>query len=134
MLDIKFIRENADAVKKGAVDKRIACEVDRLIAVDQRRRELQIELKAFRGKVKESGQLVGLLRNPKSAGYKQAVSQGKSEAEIKAEGVPVGKDDTENVELRTAGHPDPGKSNSPELTGRGIDVRARPGHNPGLDL
>ena len=110
MLDIKFIRENADAVKRAAVDKRIACDageasllVDRLIAVDQRRRELQVELEAFRGKVKESGQLVGLLRNAKSAGYKQAGSQGKSDADFKAEGVPIGRDDTENVELHTGG-------------------------------
>ena len=34
MLDIKFIRENADAVKRAAVDKRIKCDVDRLIAVE----------------------------------------------------------------------------------------------------
>ena len=103
MLDIKFIRDNADAVKGAAVDKRITCDVDRLLAVDKRRRELQVELEAFRGKVKESGQLVGLLRNAKSAGYKQAGSQGKSDADFKAEGVPIGRDDTENVELHTGG-------------------------------
>ena len=147
MLDIKFIRDSADAVKRAAVDKRITCDVDRLLAVDKRRRELQVELEAFRGKVKESGQLVGLLRNPKSAGYKQAIAAGKSEADIEveaqrlqaelgeikpkiktleeeegpileeferlmltipqppAEGVPVGKDDTDNVELRKVGEP-----------------------------
>jgi hypothetical protein len=32
MLDIKFIRENADLVKQAAKDKRITCDVDRLIA------------------------------------------------------------------------------------------------------
>ena len=30
MLDIKFIRENAELVKKAAGDKRIACDVDAL--------------------------------------------------------------------------------------------------------
>ena len=145
MLDIKLIRDNAEAVKKAAVDKRIKCDVDRLIEVDRERRELQVELESLRGKVKESGQLVGLLRNPKSLGYKQAIAEGKSEADIKAEAeriqaelaeikpkikqledregtileefqqlmltipqppdpaVPIGKDDTENVELRKAG-------------------------------
>ena len=38
MLDIKFIRENADRVKRGAADKRIDCDVDGLIEVDRRRR------------------------------------------------------------------------------------------------
>ncbi len=33
MLDIKFIRENADVVKTAAADKRIKCDVDRLVAV-----------------------------------------------------------------------------------------------------
>jgi len=145
MLDIKFIREHADRVKKAAADKRVACDVDRLLAVDQRRRELQQQLDALREKVKENGQLVGLLRNPKSPGYKKAIESGKSETDIKAEAdriqaelaeikpkikaledeektvlpefdqlmltvpqpadpkVPVGKDESENVELRKVG-------------------------------
>jgi len=85
MLDIKFIRENAELVKQGAADKHITCDVDRLLEVDKRRRELQVELEKLRGEINESGQLVGLLRNPKSPGYKKAVESGKSEAEIKAE-------------------------------------------------
>lgn len=145
MLDIKFIRENSDLVRKAAADKCIACDVDRLLEVDRRRRELQQELDALRTKVKDSGQRIGLLRNPKSPAYKQAVADGKSAEEIKAEadrvqaeltevkpkikeleeeegpilehfeqlmltipqpadtGVPIGKDETENVELRRVG-------------------------------
>ena len=38
MLDIKLIRDNAELVKKAAVDKRIKCDVDRLIEVDRERR------------------------------------------------------------------------------------------------
>ncbi|MCH7840496.1 MAG: hypothetical protein IID38_09735, partial [Planctomycetes bacterium] len=85
MLDIKFIRENADRVKRGAADKRIDCDVDRLIEVDRRRRELQVQLDALRTQVREDGQRVGLLRNPKSPWYKKAVAQGKDETDIKAE-------------------------------------------------
>jgi seryl-tRNA synthetase len=147
MLDIKFIRENAALVKKAAVDKCIACDVDRLVEVDKRRRELQVELDAMRTQVKENGQRVGLLRNPKSDWYKRAVAEGQTEADIKAEAdrvqaelaelkpkikqleeqegpileefeqlmltipqpadpaVPIGKDETENVELRKVGEP-----------------------------
>ncbi|MDR2098619.1 MAG: hypothetical protein LBO78_01165, partial [Rickettsiales bacterium] len=34
MLDIKFIRENADAVKKAARDKNIDIGIDRLLELD----------------------------------------------------------------------------------------------------
>jgi seryl-tRNA synthetase len=147
MLDIKFIRENAELVKKAAADKRIECDVDRLLEVDRRRRELQVQLDALRTKVKEDGQRVGLLRNPASDWYKRALSEGRAAADIKAEAdrvqaelaelkpkvkqleqeegpileeferlmltipqpadpdVPVGKDETQNVELRRVGEP-----------------------------
>ncbi len=85
MLDIKFIRENFDLIKKGAADKRIPCDVDRLLVVDQQRRALQVQLEALRSKVKENGQQVGLLRNPKSDWYKRAIAEGKDASEIKAE-------------------------------------------------
>ncbi len=41
MLDIKFIRDNLDIVKAGALKKHVAVDFDRLIAVDDKRRELQ---------------------------------------------------------------------------------------------
>lgn len=145
MLDIKFIRENAEAVQKAANDKHIKCNVPRLIEVDQKRRELQMELEKIRGEVNENGQQVGLLRNPKSKWYQDAIASGKTEADIKAETLkvqaylgeikprikkledeeqpileefdqlmltipqpadpdaPLGKDDTENIELRKVG-------------------------------
>ena len=147
MLDIKYIRDNAERVKQAAVDKHIKCDVDRLLAVDQRRRELQLELDALRSQVKEDGQRVGLLRNPKSDWYQRALAEGKTDADIKAEAsevqaqlatlkpkmkqledeegptleefeqlmltvpqpaaddAPLGKDDTENVEIRKVGEP-----------------------------
>jgi seryl-tRNA synthetase len=65
MLDINFIRENAAAVKKGAADKHIACDVDRLLATDERRRALQHELDELRQQSNEMGSQVGLYRNAK---------------------------------------------------------------------
>lgn len=44
MLDIRFIRENADLVKAGAAKKHIAADIDRLLAVDDRRIELRKQL------------------------------------------------------------------------------------------
>lgn len=40
MLDIKFIRENLDIVKEAARKKRISIDLDRLVAVDDTRREI----------------------------------------------------------------------------------------------
>lgn len=47
MLDIKFIREHSDKVKKAAVDKGIDLDVDELLDLDQRRRSLLIETEAL---------------------------------------------------------------------------------------
>ncbi len=44
MLDIKFIRENKDIVAAGAAKKHIDIDVDKLIAADDRRRELQLSI------------------------------------------------------------------------------------------
>lgn len=145
MLDIKFIRENADTVRKTAANKRISCDLDRLLEVDRRRREIQHELDTLREKVKENGQIVGLLRNPKSEAYRKALAAGKTPADLSSEAdriqaelgsikprikeledaegsilaefeqlmytvpqpadpeVPLGKDESENVELRRVG-------------------------------
>lgn len=84
MLDPKYIRENADLIRRAAKAKRVPCDVDRIVAVDARRREVQVELDALRSKVREGGEMMGLLRNPKSPAYKQALSAGKTEADIKA--------------------------------------------------
>ncbi len=46
MLDIKFIRENAEIVKAGAAKKRIDADIDRLLAVDDERKALRAELDA----------------------------------------------------------------------------------------
>ena len=78
MLDMKFIREDPELIKRAARDKRIDCDVDRLIAVDKRRREIQQRLEAFRAEVNENGQLVGLMRNQKSPWYQKAIDSGKT--------------------------------------------------------
>lgn len=44
MLDIHFIRENAELVKTGAAKKHISADIDRLIQVDDERKALRLEL------------------------------------------------------------------------------------------
>ncbi len=47
MLDIKFIRENADKVKEAAKNKRIDLNVDELLDLDSKRRDLLTELEGL---------------------------------------------------------------------------------------
>ena len=44
MLDIHFIRENADVVKAGAAKKHIEVDIDRLLALDSERKSLRAQL------------------------------------------------------------------------------------------
>lgn len=50
MLDIKFIRENLDLVKAGAKKKKIEVDLDRLVAIDDKRRELLGHVEGLRAK------------------------------------------------------------------------------------
>lgn len=51
MLDIKFIRENKDIVQAGATKKHVNIEIERLIALDDKRLELLKEVESFRAEI-----------------------------------------------------------------------------------
>jgi len=53
MLDIKFIRENLDLVKAGAKKKHIELDLDRLVTLDDKRKELQQAYDVHRAKQNE---------------------------------------------------------------------------------
>lgn len=86
MLDIKYIRDNTDAVRKAICDKGLPCDLDRLLAVDDRRRQIQQEADALRARSNELSSQIGLYKNPKSKWYQEAVARGMSPETIKAEG------------------------------------------------
>jgi seryl-tRNA synthetase len=48
MLDIKFIRENADLIKAGAKKKHLTVDIDGLIIIDEKRRLLMQQVEAMR--------------------------------------------------------------------------------------
>ena len=58
MLDIKFIRENLDAVKAGAQKKHISVDLDALMAAEDRRRALLVEVEGMRAKQNEASDQV----------------------------------------------------------------------------
>lgn len=60
MLDIHFIRENADLVKAGAAKKRMTVDVDRLIALDDQRKTLRQEMDEKRAEQNRASQTIAL--------------------------------------------------------------------------
>lgn len=134
MLDIKFLRENPDIVKQNIKnkfqDKKLPL-VDEVIELDAADRKLKGEAEAIRAEKnkysKEIGALMAKGLKEEAEKAKQAVTRDTSRlAEIEAEedklaeriktimmtipniidpSVPIGKDDSENVEVQKYGEP-----------------------------
>ncbi|MBI5798646.1 MAG: serine--tRNA ligase [Candidatus Yonathbacteria bacterium] len=126
MLDIKFIRENAELVKDAVQKKNIAFDVAELLTCDDARRALLLEVEAMRGKQNEIANAV-----PRAAGTEERgalIGESKLLKDLlqRREGdlteimktwhslmvqvpnipdisVPEGKEDSDNVEVRTWG-------------------------------
>ena len=129
MLDIKFVRENPEVVKEN-IRKKFQDEklplVDEVIALDIKIREIKTKGDQLRSERNSTSKMVGMLMGQKKfeeANEKKArvveinnilVSLEKEEAEVAAElkkkmmvipniidpSVPIGKDDSENVEVQ----------------------------------
>ena len=134
MLDIKFVRENKELVKEN-IKKKFQNEklelVDKVIELDQEYRSLKTsldELRSQRNKISDQiGQLMregmkeeGLKKKEEVTLINEEIkknedSEVEKQAEIKKimmtipniidESVPIGKDDTENVEIEKFGEP-----------------------------
>lgn len=125
MLDIKFIRENKEAVKKNCELRNIRCDIDRLLELDEKRRKMIAEIDDLK---KEKNKLNDEI---KSASNKAAlVEKGKvikerlEKIELEFQKIeeewrkliisvpnmthpdsPIGKDDSENKEIERYGEP-----------------------------
>ncbi len=127
MLDIKFIRDNTDLVKEGLRKKFSNVDIDQILDVDRRRRELLTELEQLRERRnKVSGDIAVMKKNKQDATAQiadmkevgQTISQREQtlreiEDELNAlllmvpnlphETTPVGKDESSNVGVRQWG-------------------------------
>lgn len=54
MLDIKFIRENPEKVKEACRNKQVKVDIDALLGLDQKRRELLQAVEEIRAKKNEA--------------------------------------------------------------------------------
>ena len=134
MLDIKFLRNNPDIVKQNIKnkfqDEKLPL-VDEVIGLDQRNREIKQEVEALRAEKNKASKQIGAMMAQKkfeeaealkkkvaeSAGRIDELSEEEKEVEEKIRhimmtipniidpSVPIGRDDSENVELERFGEP-----------------------------
>lgn len=125
MLDIKFIRENKDKVQEAAKNKNIDLNLDKLLELDERRKDLlqkSEDLRAQRNELAQAakGAKPTLEQIKEGKRLKEELSSlekllKKVEAEymelmvkvptVSSEDTPIGKDESENVEVFKEGEP-----------------------------
>lgn len=118
MLDIKYIRENVKEVKENIKNRGLKVDVDKLLDLDKKRLELLSEVETLRSKKnKPSGKPTATelaeLKKIKETEDKLSHELDAVESEYKSllfavpnlthPDSPVGKDDSENVEIRKSG-------------------------------
>lgn len=125
MLDIHFIRENADLIKAGALKKHITVDIDRLLQADDERKRLRQELDSRRAEQNRASQTISLAKGEEKEKLLEAmrhVKEGMAEIEEKYKAVmeewqnlmltvpnlpdmtvPEGESDADNVEVRSWG-------------------------------
>lgn len=128
MLDIKFIRENAEAVKKNCLHRGIQCDIDALLALDQKRLELVKHVEVLKALKNDLNDLI--LEAKTDEEKKEVIEKGKeikanlekSEPELDkvfeeyksilnkvpnmhSEDTPIGKDESENKVIKKLGEP-----------------------------
>jgi seryl-tRNA synthetase len=125
MLDIKYIRENAEKIKEAAQNKGVGMDIDELIKVDDERKQLQQkldELKAARKKLAQSGGEGRPSEDQIQKGKELKAEIAESEKKFKqieesfwdlmaqvpmtpSEDTPIGEDDDGNIEIYREGEP-----------------------------
>jgi seryl-tRNA synthetase len=128
MLDIKFIRENAEAVKKNCEQRNIKCDVDNLIKLDDERKRLLQYVEELNAEKNKLNDLMVATKDQEEK--KKVIEQGKAlkdkleKTKPELEEVekeygnllsavpnmthpdsPIGKDDSENKEIERYGEP-----------------------------
>lgn len=126
MLDIKFIKENKDLVKEAARKKQVEVDIDKLCSLDDDRLKLMAEIEAMRAKQNEFSKRIVSITDPAAkqaelagmASLKEELSSKEDKLKelmkewqslmvqvpnIPDMSVPVGRDDSENQEIKKWG-------------------------------
>ena len=127
MLDLKYIRENSEQVKKFLKARNSDFDLDIVIDLDKKRRELLVEVESLKSKKNEASSLIGKLKREKKDASDLVSEMQEINENIKRldeelakveekltyllyripnklhSSVPFGKDEDENVEIRKWG-------------------------------
>ena len=143
MLDLKLLRDNTDRVRQGLVDRRTSVDLDGILALDTQQRQIQTQRSSLQSESNAIGKQVGEVirqgadpKGPEVIALKERGSDLRDQISTLEEQerqinqqiqeilltipnlpqsvVPVGKDETENVEVRRWG--DEYKPDHPVLT------------------
>ena len=125
MIDIKRIREQPELIKKAVTDKNMTVDIDRILAVDTQRRELETEFNDLRHQQKQAGERIAKATREEKAALSRDMGELKNRLKVIEQErqtvdaelhelllvvpqiphpeAPVGPDESANVEIRTVG-------------------------------
>lgn len=125
MLDIKYIRENSEGIKKAAINKNINLDVDRLLELDDKRRKVLAEIESLNAQKNDLNEQMKAASDEEKKDIiergklvKEEIGKREPELEevkkqydllmvkvpvIPSKDTPVGKDDSGNVEVYVKG-------------------------------
>jgi len=119
MLDIKFIRENPEKVKQGCQKKQVEIDIDTLLALDKRRREMLQEIESLRAeqnriskqkiegeireKAKELKEKIRALEEEFKGIDKEFKELTQQIPNLPLDDVPAGRDEIDNVVIKKVG-------------------------------
>ncbi len=129
MIDLKLIRETPNIVRQAAVDKNMQVDIDRILAVDERRRALETEFNNLRHEQKSAGEKIAKAPQEEKTALSQDMGRLKARLkqieqeqeqvtselhdlmllvpQIPHADAPRGKDESGNVEIRRVGEGKP---------------------------
>ena len=126
MLDMHYIRENIDKIRQGAKIKGFTVDLDRILALDTKKRDMLRTVENIRSERNQNAKILPTLKGQekensvakgkelKEALPKEEASRATIAAELKElllyvpnppiDGIPAGKDERDNVEIKKWGH------------------------------
>jgi len=120
MLDLKFIRENIDLVRQAVANRQDTAPLDEILELDLECRQKTLELEGFRHARKEAAREKKMVSTDEGRGLRAKIRALEEEVRsldkqleelllqvpnIPHSSVPVGKDETDNVVVRSWGEP-----------------------------
>ncbi|HLN62603.1 MAG TPA: serine--tRNA ligase, partial [Symbiobacteriaceae bacterium] len=129
MLDLKFVRTNPDVVRRALINKGVSVDLDRILDLDQERRQILTEVEQLKARRNEVSKQVGVLKKQGQDASAIIAEMGNIGDRIKelddrsrqveedlqelmyqlpnvpSPEAPVGKDDSENIEVKRWGEP-----------------------------